>query len=229
MAGKLGQDVAPAGHAGRLCISPVLEDVSGNTGGLAQLDFTPSGTVVYVAGSTQAQQSFFWLDASESPQRLKAESGPYSIPRPSPDGTRIAALLSQSSGANLAVYEWSANRVITVTFLKGGVSTFPTWTPDSKHLLFPIDSQDLSGPGIYWIRADGVGEPQRLLEGQNIATYSISPDGKRVAYFRRVPDYGIWTVSLDLADPEHPKAGKPEMFLASKSDLRLPAFSPDGR
>jgi len=50
-----------------------------------------------------------------------------------------------------------------------------------------------------------------------------------MAYFHRVPEYEIWTVSLDLADPDHPRAGKPELFLASKSDVRVPAFSPDGR
>jgi serine/threonine-protein kinase len=34
---------------------------------------------------------------------------------------------------------------------------------------------------------------------------------------------------LDLADPEHPKAGKPGLFLGSKSELRSAAFSPDAR
>jgi serine/threonine-protein kinase len=95
--------------------------------------------------------------------------------------------------------------------------------------LFSIDSQDLSGPGIYWIRADGAGEPQRLVEGSNLSPSSFLRDGTRFAYFRRLPNYGIWTVALDLSDSEHPKPGKPEVFLESNADLRGPAFSPDGK
>src|SRR5262249_8573105 len=41
-------------------------------------------------------------------------------------------------------------------------------------------------------------------------------------------DFDIWTVSLDLTDREHPKAGKPERFLSTPAEDRYPAFSPDG-
>jgi serine/threonine-protein kinase len=116
-----------------------------------------------------------------------------------------------------------------LTFLKSGGAVFPAWTPDGKHLVFFSASQDLSGPGIYWARADGAGEPQRLLEGQGLGVSSFSPDGKRLAYYRQGPDFGIWTLPLDLADPEHPKPGKPELFLSSKFIVRNAAFSPDGR
>jgi serine/threonine-protein kinase len=91
-------------------------------------------------------------------------------------------------------------------------------------------TNDLSGPGIYWMRADGAGEPQRLLEGAH-APSSFSPDGKRLAFSNPnlQDEYGIWTLPLDLTDPEHPKAGKPEPFLPSKFRIDSPAFSPDGR
>ena len=38
----------------------------------------------------------------------------------------------------------------------------------------------------------------------------------------------IWTLPLDLTDPDHPKPGKPELFLATPGDDVEPAFSPDG-
>ena len=34
---------------------------------------------------------------------------------------------------------------------------------------------------------------------------------------------------LELSDPDHPHAGKPEIFLATPADESSPAFSPDGR
>ena len=214
--------------------SPVLDDISGHANnGFPQLDFTNFGTLVYVSGATALSQvSLFLLDATGNPQLLPASSADYRGARVSPDGTRVAVRVNDSSGMNLSMYELPHNRMTRLTFLKGSqVNSSPTWTPDSKHIVFPLASQELSGPGIYWMRADGAGEPQRLLEppSQIVETYSFSPDGKRLAYALGAPDFGIWTLPLDLADPDHPKAGKPELFLRSKFDLRTPAFSPDGR
>jgi dipeptidyl aminopeptidase/acylaminoacyl peptidase len=71
----------------------------------------------------------------------------------------------------------------------------------------------------------------KLLESKTLLTpYSTSMDGRRLAYYdtdaRTRGD--IWTVSLDLTDPEHPKPGKPELFLGTSSFETQPAFSPDG-
>jgi serine/threonine-protein kinase len=61
--------------------------------------------------------------------------------------------------------------------------------------------------------------------------FSFFPDGKRLAYYEADPggSYDIWTVALDVADPDHPKAGKPEAFLRTPANERHPAVSPDGR
>jgi serine/threonine-protein kinase len=40
--------------------------------------------------------------------------------------------------------------------------------------------------------------------------------------------YDLWTLPLDTSDPNHPKPGKPELFLRTPFDERDPAFSPDG-
>jgi serine/threonine protein kinase len=212
--------------------SPVLEDVAGRSAnGFAHLSFTTSGTVVYVTGSNlSSQQSLFWLDAAGNAQVLPAAAREYVFPRISPDGTRIAVLAADGSGLYIAVYEWAQNRMTKLTFWKGLSAVPPAWAPDGKHIAFLLGSSELAGPGIYWIRSDGAGEPQRLIEGQSVVPSSFSPDGKRLVYVQAAaPDYAIWTVPLDLADPEHPKAGKPELFLGSKFDLRSPVFSPDGR
>jgi hypothetical protein len=43
-----------------------------------------------------------------------------------------------------------------------------------------------------------------------------------------MPD--IWTLPVDLQDPEHPKPGKPEPFLTDPRVAEVdPAFSPDGK
>src|SRR5262249_55029567 len=78
------------------------------------------------------------------------------------------------------------------------------------------------------MRADGAGEPQRLLETP-YETDSFSPDGKRLAVSNPVGEPGIWTLPLDMADPDHPKPGIPELFSASKDPVNDAAFSPEGR
>lgn len=221
--------------------APVLDDISGRANnGFPQMDFTSSGDFVYLKGTAAAAQySLSWLDATGNRQSLSAPAGDYRSVYASPDGTRIAVVVQEGSARNLSVYEWAQNRMTRLTFLKGGSLGPAAWTPDSRHVVFPLASpQELSGSGIYWIRADGAGEPLRLLEeGENTQTYSFSPDGKRLAYAtyaegKRVQqgeEYAIRTVPLDMADPEHPRPGKPELFLQSNGYLRDPALSRDGR
>ena len=61
--------------------------------------------------------------------------------------------------------------------------------------------------------------------------YSFSPDGKRLAFTETTTEtnYDLWTLPLDTTDPEHPKPGKPELFLRTPASEFEPAFSPDGR
>jgi len=49
--------------------------------------------------------------------------------------------------------------------------------------------------------------------------------------FQSSPTSGhdLWVLPLDVSDPEHPKAGKPEVFLSTPATENLPRFSPDGR
>ena len=82
-----------------------------------------------------------------------------------------------------------------------------------------------------WIRADGAGETQLLLESKGrVNPYSFSLDGKRLAFAEGM-DIGsdLWTLPLDVSDPDHAKPGKPELFLRAPPNAGEPAFSPDGR
>ncbi|SPF55171.1 Serine/threonine protein kinase (fragment) [Candidatus Sulfopaludibacter sp. SbA4] len=60
---------------------------------------------------------------------------------------------------------------------------------------------------------------------------SISPDGRRIAFSRLDSSSGndLWTLPLDLSDPDRPKPGEPELFLREPGEQANPVFSPDGR
>lgn len=199
--------------------------------GGGQFDFSaaPSGhgTLVYLEGTGAAQTwPVMWLDSSGKMQPLLATPGTYAFPRFSPDGHRLALIMSTSSGTDIYVYELGRETMTRLTF--GGHAQLPVWTPDGRHIVFRSSSDS----GIWWIRSDGSGEPRQILAAQSSATpYSFSPDGHRLAGHESHPEtgYDIWTATLDTSDPDHPKAGEPEAFLATRADEIAPMFSPDGR
>jgi hypothetical protein len=209
---------------------PLLEDVAANpTEGGGQFDFStaPSGhgTLVYLAGKQTGQT---WpvvsLDSAGKMSPLITTPGVYGEPRFSPDGRRLALTVSSSSGTNIFSYDLQRETMTQLTF--GGHADVPVWTPDGRHMVFTSGSDYV----IWWIRADGSGEPQRIIEAKNPVPWSFSPDGRRMAYRESHSDgIDILTLPLDTSDPDHPKPGNPEPFLETPSDKRVPMFSPDGR
>jgi serine/threonine-protein kinase len=210
--------------------APVLEDVAGNVvTGAGQYDVARNGTLVYLSGkSSTTSWPVAWMDNSGKTQPLLAVPGPYYSPRFSPDGKRLALAVGSARGNDIQVYDWQRDRMTRLTFTQ--TNFFPVWTPDGKHIVF--QSQSSGASSLRWIRADGAGEAQPLLESKARAEpYSFSPDGPRLGFAERSVDTGLdlWTLPLDVSDPEHPKPGKPELFLRTPFNEQEPAFSPDGR
>ena len=129
------------------------------------------------------------------------------------------------NGPDIFVYDLKRETMSRLTFAAQDVK-HPVWTPDGKHIAY-------SGRGgIFWMRADGGGEKQRLSESTDqLFADSFSPDGRRLAYSELNPKTGadLWTIPLDLSDPDHPKPGKPEPFLQTSGQEFMAKFSPDGR
>jgi serine/threonine-protein kinase len=208
----------------------VQDDVARRNGnGIAHAAVTASGTLVYASGAQESLESLYWQDAAGKTEALRAPPNRgYYFPRISPDGLRIAVRIGNSITAALGVYEWAENRMTRVSAQFS--PTQAIWAPDDKHLAVQL-VEGTAGPGIYWVRADGAGQAELLVGGEYTAPSNFSRDGKRLAYWKlgRTSDPGLWTVFLDLTDPEHPKPGKPESFLRAKVQVSDPVFSPDGR
>jgi serine/threonine-protein kinase len=166
-----------------------------------------------------------WLDSSGKMERLLPEPRPYTVPRISPDGRKIAYV---EFGGDLRVCDIQRDTTTRLTFT--GSSGPAIWTPDGKHIVSVMSGDKF---GFSWVRADGGGEAHYFAPAaDNLMTpWSFSPDGRRLAYFRRDSDTrsDIWILPLDLSDPDRPKAGKPEVFLRTPAEEIVPRFSPDGR
>jgi serine/threonine-protein kinase len=205
---------------------PLLDDVAGNAGtGGGQLDVSRNGTMVYLSGkSSTTTWPVVWLDGSGKTQPLMARPGRYFTPRFSPDGNWLALSVNSGKGRDIYVYDWRHDTMPRLTF--NGQSNFmPVWTPDGKHIAYAAFD------GLWWVRADGAGEPQRLLERKSpVFVNSFSHDGRRLMYTETTPETAndVWTLPLDLSDPERPKPGKPEPFLRTPANEAFSVFSPDG-
>jgi serine/threonine-protein kinase len=201
--------------------APVVEEVAGNpNAGGGQLDFSRTGTLVYLAGKFNAGQgALSWLDAAGKKAPL-VSAPDLASPRFSPDGKRLAF-----SSGGIAVYDLARGATIRLANDRNGNNLFPVWTLDGSHLVYHSPS------GIWWVRSDGSGAPQLLYRPKtgNAIPWSFSPDG-HLAFHEQGDDTGrdLWTLPLDTTDPDHPKASAPEVFLANKGDHLEPTFSPDG-
>ena len=209
---------------------PLVEDVAAAPfDGGGQFDFSaaPSGhgTLVYLPGKGPTGQTWpvVWLDSSGKMQPLLAAPAAYMQPRFSPDGRRLALAMNTGSGPDIYSYDLERETITRLTL--GGHSILPVWTPDGKHLAFQWSGNN---SGIWWMRSDGSGEAELLLETHaNPGPGSFSPDGRHLAY---QDNFAVWTVSLDTSNPDHPKAGKPELFVMHNGWSAIgPMFSPDGR
>jgi len=211
---------------------PVIDGVQFNQG-WARISFSNNGTMVYQPADGDFTRipisTIQWLDSSGKTLPIQAEPGRYSDLRCSPDGKRLAVRVLEGGTNGICIWDWE-RRIWTRLTQNIRWDRSPLWAPDGEHVVFRSDRDDDTSD-IYWMRADGTGEAQRIAEhpGTSFPTPgSFSPDGKQLAYSSRgswaSPGRDILILNLDLSDPDHPKPGKPERF----SEGEHPAFSPDG-
>jgi Tol biopolymer transport system component len=215
--------------------APLLGDVAGNPRtGAGAFDYSASGMFMYQTGKVTSQTwPIAWLNSSGKTQTLLGPSY-YTTPRVSPDGERLAFRNGVGSGGaakgDIFTYDLRRETLSRLTFTNQQ-NFFPIWTPDGKHIVFRSPSSS-GGSDVKWIRSDGAGEPQILLETKFLASpSSFFPDGRRLVYRQLTQrnTFELWTLSLDLTDPDHPKPAQPEAFLQTPHNETGPAFSPDGK
>jgi serine/threonine-protein kinase len=211
---------------------PVVEGVSSDGRRAARIAFSAGGTVLYVPGQvTNLESLIFWLDRDGTTEPLRKVPARYGDLRLSPDGRRLAVTVVGGNDIDVWVYEWQRDIMSRLTF--GNAQHYrPVWTPDGLRVAFTSDRAKPGGvPNLYWQRADGTGEVQRLTESGNPQMpFSWHPTGKFLAYSELNPQTGFDVLMLPMEGSEVAgwKPGKPFVFLNSPSNENTPLFSPDG-
>jgi Tol biopolymer transport system component len=204
---------------------PLAQDLAPSYFGGGQYSVSRSGNLVYLGGSSaRTEYPLVWMDATGKQSPLISKPGGYRNPRLSPDGKRVAYMALGSKGLDLWIHDVDRDTTSQLTFTGPGDQE-PVWAADGKHIVFG----SAVPPALWWMRSDGSGQPEKLIETRfPPRPQSISKDGRHLIYVDSTyPD--LWTVPLDLRDPEHAKAGEPEPYLVTTAVEVDAAFSPDGR
>jgi Tol biopolymer transport system component len=211
---------------------PVLEGVMANPNNAgAQFSFSDTGSLAYLAGGGGGQNvSIYWMDREGKFQPLRETPGNYINPAFSPDGKSLALEINDGRRRDIWVFEWERDTLTRLTF-GGEQNGYPVWTPDGHRIVY--SSQEKGGVfNLWWIRADGAGDAQRLAESKNVQyAGSWRRDGKVLAFNQFDPGTGndIMTLPIEGNEKSGWKPGEPKPFVNSTFDERGPAFSPDGR
>lgn len=98
----------------------------------------------------------------------------------SPDGRRLALSIYDGVQWDVWIYDWEPDQLSRLTF-DPALDHRPIWTPDGERIVFQSDRDGLAN--IYWKRADGSGDVERLRESENRQQpHAWHPDGDFVIY-----------------------------------------------
>jgi serine/threonine-protein kinase len=211
---------------------PAVEGVASNqlTGG-AQFAVSDSGTLVYLPGQiTGGGIPIQWMDHDGKTTLLRATLANWLNPLFAPDGRRLGMQIIDGQ-SDIWVYEWARDTLTRLTSDPTNDSK-PVWTPDGRRIVFASARADKSTLNLYWQRADGTGDAQRLTESKNSQrAASWHPSGKFLAFEETTPQTNVDLMILPMEgdDASGWTPGKPTVFLNSPAEEREPMFSPDGR
>ncbi len=211
---------------------PVADHVAVNTDTWRSiLTASANGELLYQHGAAGGGSQLVWYDASgKQGEPVLPETAAYSQPRLSPDASKLAFTLETNGVADIWVLDLARHTKTRLTF-GPQYSNWPVWWPDGKSIVFG-NGGSASGDSLYRQNADGTGSKEKLLETPGIIAipFSVSPDGRYIAYMRRDPksntNFDIWALPMF---PDQSGERKPFPVVATNFTDVYPAFSPDGK
>jgi serine/threonine-protein kinase len=155
---------------------------------IAHFTASETGTLAYLGGPLlEGQRTLAWVDRQGSEQVLPLESRRYNWPRLSPDGSRVALSVVESSpesgrsSEDVWVYDL-ARQILTRVTSDPAADARPLWTPDGERVIFqsfrdgPLQSHLYSQP----VAATRAAERLTKEPNPDRRAWWISPDGKQL-------------------------------------------------
>jgi serine/threonine protein kinase len=190
-----------------------------------------NGELLYQHGAAGGGSQLVWYDASgKQAEPVLPDTADYYNPALSPDAGKLAFSLENNGVADIWVVDLARHTKTRLTF-GPQYSGNPVWWPDGKSIVFNYGPSGATD-SLYRQNADGTGSKEKLLETHAIVDipFSISPDGRYIAYMRRDPKsnagFDIWALPMF---PDKSGDQKPFPVVATNFPDVTPSFSPDGK
>jgi serine/threonine-protein kinase len=152
---------------------------------------------------------------------LLKQPGAYQLPRLSPDGQRVAVVVTDGRQSDVWIYDRTLSTFSKLT--TSGTVTSVNWSPDGRRVLYTASGEAARG-AVWWQLAAG-GSPAEILT-QNIhltPDAAVSPDEKSLLLTSlQETSWDIVRVSLD-------SGGVARSYLNSPAVEGGARFSPDGK
>jgi serine/threonine-protein kinase len=198
----------------------VAEDVPAKAAGAADFAAAGDGTLAYIAGAASAQRRLVWIDRDGARTVLPAPLHSYTIPRISPDGTRIALDVREQ---RVNIWIWDiARQTLTRLTDTPSFDGVPLWSRDGRVIIF---ASGRNGPqGLFTQPADGSAPARELFKAGTMShPMSLTLDGLHLLYEYRneAPNSDIMMIPLQGAITPSP-------VLATNANEVNAEVSPDG-
>lgn len=144
----------------------------------------------------------------------------------SPDGVHLAFIRSTVAGVSNDVFIIPAvgGTAKRLTFDHRPIMGPPTWTPNSREIIFSSDRGVATG---LWRLSTAGGTPRPVAGPVGEAMWpSIPARGNALVYEQVASRFNLWR--LDLKDPQHHERA-PSALISEKGDKMRPELSPDGK
>ena len=199
---------------------PMLEGVAVKPSGAASFDVARDGRIVYASGGgTAANRTVAWADRTGRETVIPTPQRAYFYVRASPTESLRLTLDVRDEGSDIWV--WDARGTLTKLTPNDGIDQYGLWMPDGRQVVFTSAIEGKAG--IFRTRADGIGQPELLVEHNSAFPNAVTPDGKFVVF--RAATSGRNDLFLVATDGER----KATPLVATEHDELNAAVSPDGR
>jgi TolB protein len=183
--------------------------------------WSPDGTsLAYVSFEDRLPTVYVQTLKTGERRKVSAHAGVNQAPAYSPDGKKLALVLSTRDG-NLDVYvlDLATQQLSRITD-DPGIDTEPQWSKDGQSLYFTSDRA--GGPQIYKVGIKQGDKPRRLtFQGSYNARPRISPDESQMAFVTQ-EDGGYRIATMDLRG-----RGDVQVLTKGRSDVS-PSYAPNG-
>jgi Tol biopolymer transport system component/DNA-binding winged helix-turn-helix (wHTH) protein len=210
--------VAPEADAAR------AHKLTFGTGAYLDVCYTPDGRIVYASQAGGGWDIWVMNADGSGQQQLTADAGVNAQPSVSADGRRIVFASNRAGTFNVWRMDIDGGNPVRLT--SGGGEKFPQWSADGRWVVYNSVSPDESLYSLWKVAADG-GEPVQLTD-KDSERPAVSPDGRRVASFRRdaaaAGGYSVVVTPFDGGPAE-------QTFAVPQDVVPLPfvRWSPDGQ